>query len=100
MSYIGSIGVLKAGTGMKNSRESIWVPKILTGKKYPQNLRYLRMLVEEVLRPLLKDGKITSHSQIMNVLEEKSRSSRTTKLWVDVFIKPSLLCLLFIRAKH
>ena len=101
MSYIGSIGVLMAGTGMKEILEKAFdgVPKMLTGKKYPQNLRALRMLMEEVLKPLFKDGKITSHNQLMNVLEEKRNSSLTTKLWVDVLIKP-LLCLLFIRAER
>ena len=73
---------------------------MLTGKKYPQNLRALRMLMEEVLKPLLKDGKITSHNQLINVLEEKSKSSRTTKMWIDVLIKPLFLCLLFIRAER
>ena len=102
MSYIGSIGALMAGTGMKEILEKAFggVLKMLTGKKYPQNLRALRMLVEEVLRPLLKNGKITSHSKLMNVLEEKSNASRTTKLWVDVLIKPMFLSLLFVRAER
>ena len=72
---------------------------MLTGKKYLQNLRALRMITGDLLRPLLKDGKITWHSQLINVLEEKSNSSRTTKLWVDVHIKPLFLCLLFIRTE-
>ena len=102
MSYIGSIGNLMAGTGVKEILEKAFggVPKMLIGKKYPQNLRALRMLVEELLRPLLKDGKIDSHSKLMSVLEEKSNSSRTTKLWVDVLIKPIFLCLLFVRAER
>ena len=50
MSYIGSIGTLMAGTGMKEILEKTFggVPKMLLGKKYPQNLRALRMLVEKV----------------------------------------------------
>ena len=55
------------------------VPKMLTEKKYPQTFRAFRMLMEEVLRPLLKDRKIISHSEPMNVLEEKIKSSRTKK---------------------
>ena len=51
--------------------------------------------MEWVLRQLLKDEKITSHSQLMNVLEQKCKSSRTTKLYIDVLIKPLYLCLLF-----
>ena len=80
MSYVGSIGVLMAGTGMKERLEEAFdiIPKMLTGKKYPQNLRTLRMLIEEVLRLLLTDEKITSHSQHINVSEEKSKSSRSS----------------------
>ena len=101
VSYIGSIGVLMAGTCMKEILEKAFggVSKMSTVKKYPQNLRALKMLMEEVLRPLLKDRKITSHSHLMNVLKEKSKSRRTTKVLVDVRIKPLLLCLLFIRAE-
>ena len=35
----------------------------------------------------------------MNALEEKSKSSRNTKLWVELLIKPLLLCFLFIMAE-
>ena len=82
LSYIGSVGVLVAETGMKEILVKAFggVPKMLTGKKYPWNFRALRVLIEEVLRPLLKDGKITSHSQILNELEDKSKSIQTTKL--------------------
>ena len=57
------------------------------------------MLIEEVLTPLLKDGKVTSHSQLINVLEEKSKSGQTTKLWVGVLIKQLFSSLSFIRAE-
>ena len=35
----------------------------------------------------------------MNDLEVNSKSSRTTKLWVDVLTKPLFLCLLLIRGE-
>ena len=55
MSYIGSIGDLMAGAGMKESLKKAFdgVPK------FPQILRALSMIMEEVSRSLLKDGKIT-----------------------------------------
>ena len=52
------------------------------------------------MTPLLEDEKITWHSQLMNTLEKTSKSSRTTKLWVDILIKLLVLCLLLIRAKQ
>ena len=49
MSYIGSIGVFMAGTGMKKIIEKAFggVSKMLTGKKCPQNLKALPMLMEK-----------------------------------------------------
>ena len=73
MSYTGSIGALMAGTGMKEILAKAFggLPKMLSGKKYPQNLRALRMVIkeiEEVLRPMLKDGKITYHFSLQQVM--------------------------------
>ena len=73
MSHIGSISVLITGTGVNEILDKAFggIPKMLTGKRYLQNLRALRMLMEELPRPLSKDGNITSHSQLVKVLEEK-----------------------------
>ena len=48
MSYVGSIGSLIAASGMTEilSEAFAGVLKMLTGKKYPDNVRALRMLVE------------------------------------------------------
>ena len=77
-------------SGLKEILEKAFgsVPKIFTGKKFPQCVRALRMLVEELLRPLLKDVTIDSHNKLFSILEGKSSKSKTTKLWVDVVIKP------------
>ena len=73
MSHIGSISVLITGTGVNEILDKAFggIPKMLTGKRYLQNLRASRMLMEELSRPLSKDGNITSHSQLEKVLEEK-----------------------------
>ena len=73
---------------------------MLTGKKFPQCVRALRMLVEEILRPSIKDGTVNSYNKLFLLLEEKSNESKTTRLWVDVVIKPLFLCLLYIRAER
>ena len=52
------------------------------------------------MTPLLEDGKITWHSQLMNTLEKTSKSSGTTNIWVDVLIKLLVFWLLLIRAKQ
>ena len=66
------------------------VDKMMSGKKYPQNFRALRMIVEEVLRPVIenKPGNITSMGDLKMYLAELSNKSKTAKLWIDCLIKP------------
>ena len=56
--------------------------------------------MEELLRPILKDDVIDSHSKLLVFLNQKSSESRTSKLWVDVVIKPVFLCLMYIGAER
>ena len=62
MSYIVRIGKLMTGSGIDAILEQDFgsVNKMLTGKKFPQCVRALRILVEELLRPILKDQAIDS----------------------------------------
>ena len=52
MSFVGAIGSLLAESGLSDILSEVFggVPKMLSGKKFPQNVRALRMLAEEVLR--------------------------------------------------
>ena len=53
MSYVGYIGSLMDGSGIVEVLREAFadVLKLLTDKRYPYNVRYLRMLVEELIRP-------------------------------------------------
>ena len=55
MSFIGCIGTLMENTGLEEVLSDVFggAAKMLTGKKFPQNVRALRMLAEEVLRGVL-----------------------------------------------
>ena len=56
MSFIGSIGTLMADTGLSDMSSVFGgVSKMLTGKKFPQNVIALRMLAEEALRGIIQD---------------------------------------------
>jgi len=57
------------------------VSKILNGKKFPQNMRVLRLVVEELLRPLFNTEDLTSYHDLQGVLEEVAHDSRTAKVW-------------------
>ena len=100
MSFIGCVGVLMANSGIEDILSTAFggVAKMLTGKKFPQNYRALRLLTEELLRELIEGT--TSHADLMLELEERSLSSRTTRLWVDSFLKPTFIMMLFVRAER
>ena len=48
--FVGAVGTLMNNTGLEELMNSAFggVLKMLSGKKYPQNLRPLRMVVEEL----------------------------------------------------
>ena len=50
MSFVSSVGTLMAESGLENVLSEVFggVTKMLSGKKYPQNVRALRMLAEEI----------------------------------------------------
>ena len=77
---------------------------MLNGKKFPQNVRALRLVIEELLWPIFEsnsgDAPPTPGSmpELMNKLSELSMKIRTTKAWVDIGIRPVLLINMFCRA--
>ena len=76
------------------------VEKMLQGKKYPQNIRALRLLTEELLRPAFEkeNARLTSMGDLEDVLDELSAQSRATKMWVNNVIKPTFPMMRFCRA--
>ena len=63
MSFVGAVGVLLAGSGLQELPQSTFagVPKMLTGKKFTQNVQALRIIAEEILRPSLEDSNVRSY---------------------------------------
>ena len=81
MNFIGCIGYLMTGTGLSEIMKSTFagVPKMLTGKKFPQNIRALRLVVEELLRPLLLDQGVQSMAQLKAKLDHYRAMNMTAK---------------------
>ena len=102
MSFVGSIGTLMAETGLAQILESVFggVEKMLTEKKFPMNMRDIRMVAEELLRDILGKGQLKDHDDFMTVLDDLTTKNRTTKMWVDAFIKPVLTMMLYVRAER
>ena len=65
-----------------------------------QNVRELRMIAEEAFRGIIQDKSLHCSGDLMQILETEASKSQTTKLWVDVLIKPVLLTMMFVRAEH
>ena len=100
MSFIGCIGNLMANSGLEDILAAAFggVEKMLSGKKFPQNFRALRMVVEILIGKRVVD--IASGDEMDNLLNELRTGSKTSKLWVDSLIKPVLLTMLYVRAER
>ena len=90
-----------AGTGLEGIMQSTFagVPKLPSGKKFPQNIRALRMVVEELLRPPFAKTDLQTMVQLKSHLHQYCTKSMTSKMWVDCLIPPMFIVLLFVRAE-
>ena len=100
MSFVGTIGTLMSNSGLEDILKVAFgsVPKMLSGKKFPQNCRALRMVTEVLLSNIINN--VHTHSDLMDILEDNATKSRTTKLWLDNLIKPVFLIMMFVRAER
>ena len=102
MGFVGAIGSLMAGSGLSELLSSTFagVSKMLTGKKFPQNIRAMRLVSEELLRNIINRGDVMSMEDLLAHLDAAARKSKTSKLWVDCFIKPVFLMMLYVWAER
>ena len=100
MSFVGCVGVLMQNSGLADIMKSAFagVPKMLSGKNYPNNVRALRIVVEELLREVLPD--LECEFELQTYLKELAAKSKTSQLWIDGLIKPVLLMMLYVRAER
>ncbi len=102
--FVGCVVTLMADSGLKQIMSTTYcsVDKMLQGNKYPQNIRALRLLTEELLRPVFEkeNARLTSMDDLDDILDELSAQSRTTNMWVNNVIKPTFLMMRFCRASH
>ena len=101
MSYRSCIGTLMADIGIVEilSVAFCGVLKILSGKKFTQNVGALRMLVEELLRPLFGKNSFHNMDDMLQEVDAISVESKTSQRWVDSLIKPIFAILKYIRTE-
>ena len=102
MSYCGCTGTLMADTGIVEILSVAFggVLKMLSGKKFPQNVRALRMLVEELLRPLFGKNSFHNMDDLPQEVDAISVENKTSQLWVDSLTKPIFAILKYIRTER
>ena len=102
MSYVGCIGSLMAGSGIVEVLSEAFggVLKMLTGKKYPDNVRALRMLVEERIRPFFQTQNMLCMDDLQHALNGTASHSRTAKLWINCVINPLFTIMKYVRAER
>ena len=103
MSFVGAVGANTAGSGVAEVLESTFfgVTKMLTGKKFPQNIRALKMLTEELLRGIFQDNpSIQSMNALQTHLDILCSRSRTAKLWINNIVRPTFIIMKFVRAER
>ena len=103
MSYVGCVGSLMTGSGIVEVLGSAFagVSKMLIGKKFPDNVRALRMLTEGLLQRVFQENpEMSCMDDLLHVLSNLSNSSRTAKLWVTCVIYPVLTMMRYIRAER
>ena len=63
MSFVGAVGSLMEESGLVEVMNAGFsgVEKMLNGKKFPQNVRALRIIVDEILRKVIQDSKVASY---------------------------------------
>jgi hypothetical protein len=100
MSFIGCIGNLMANTGLSEMMKSAFggVDKMLLGKNFLNNIRAIRMCVEEIIRPIILSHTVNSFDDLIEHLETFASKNRTSRLWLDGLIWPVFIALKFVRA--
>jgi hypothetical protein len=91
MSFVCSIGTLMTETELADVLSAVLggVAKMLTGKKFPHNVRAMCLVTEEILRHCLQTTAAACKRDLMKELDALASKIKTTKLWVDVLYSSS-----------
>ena len=100
MSFVGCIGKLMSNSGLERVMGTAFAGanKMLLGKKFPMNVRALRFVLLELLFDYKEE--MSRYDDLDSFIASRSTTNRLSKHWVENFIKPVLLVLLYIRAER
>ena len=63
-------------------------------------MRALRLLAEELLRPIPINTDVQTMADLRQYLDSKSSQSKTAKLWIECLIEPVFIMMLFVRPER
>ena len=100
MSFVGAVGKLMKNSVLDLLMKSAFagVEKMLIGKKFPMNVRALRIVVIELLRSIMNNH--TTEDQFYSTLNNLARKSKLTKHWIQNLIEPVFLMMMYVRAER
>ena len=73
---------------------------LIEWKKFPQNVRALKLLAEEVPRYVIECSNYASSEDLIKDLEKRASQSKTVKWWIYILIKPVFIMMSYIRAER
>ena len=102
MRFIWSIGTMIAGSGLYELLESTFavLQKMMSGRNFTQNVRALRIVSEEVLRPVLSAKKVEGFGELEQLLNDISCRCMTSRLGTDCVIRAVFIMMMYIRAER
>ena len=100
ISFIGSVGKLMKNSALDRLMKAAFegVEKMLIGKKFPMNVRALRIFVIELLREIISEE--TTRDKMISTLQTLSKKSLLARHWIENLIYPVFLMMIYIRAER
>ena len=105
MSFAGAIGKLMQNTYLLNSGldklmkpSFAGVEKMLVGKKFPMNIRALRIAAIELLRMFINED--TTYDDLTKIIRSLSEKSSLAEHWIKNLIYPAFLMLMYVRTER
>ena len=94
------VGVLMENSGLVPWLQSAFasVLKMMSGKKFPMNIRALRFAVMELLKGFIDD--VYSYEDLEKRMEYLAQKSMIAEHWINNLIRAVFLMMLFVRAER
>ena len=100
LNFLGCVGTLMKASGVDVLISAAFavITSIVNGKAWTNALRAYRLIMPVLLHNFYSNGAKTYEELIVYL--ETAREHPTGRLWVDCFVKPTLLSLMFLHGER